>query len=278
MKRKKKITNISQMITPSFFDTHCHFDFEIFDGDRELLWQTCQKQGVIALMVPAVTPQFWPRVKQLHADDARIYYALGWHPCWITETQDSAIDLQVFEQQLKLAAQSEGCVAIGECGLDLLSSDRLIQQLEVLRVHLDLAKQLNMPVIFHCRRAHNQLIRFLKQCHFKQPGVIHAFNGSYEIAMQYIKMGLSLGVGGSITYERANKTREAFKKVPLEQLVLETDAPDMPLCGFQGHRNSPLQIIGVAECLAGLRGQTLVDIANTTTRNAQQLFGLTRHG
>ncbi|RYZ90248.1 MAG: TatD family deoxyribonuclease, partial [Moraxellaceae bacterium] len=134
------------------------------------------------------------------------------------------------------------------------------------------AQDIAMPLIIHCRKAHNELLQQLKHYHFEAGGVIHGFSGSYDMAMQYWSMGFRLGIGGTITYERANKTRQAVKRLPLESLVLETDAPDMPLHGKQGEPNSPVNIIAIAQMLANLRGESLEIIAAQTTLNAQQLF------
>jgi TatD DNase family protein len=141
-----------------------------------------------------------------------------------------------------------------------------------LNIHLQIAQETALPLIIHCHKAHNELIVDLKNFNFPAGGVIHAFSGSYEIAMTYWQMGFRLGIGGTITYERAHKTRQTVTRVPLEALLLETDAPDMPLNGNQGERNSPVNIVRIAQTLADLRGETLETIASQTTSNSQTLF------
>jgi TatD DNase family protein len=145
-------------------------------------------------------------------------------------------------------------------------------QQQLLAIHIEVANQLRKPLIIHCVRAHNELIALLKKNKAEVGGVIHAFSGSYEVAQQYVELGFYLGIGGTITYERAQKTRAAAAKIALEFLVLETDAPDMPLQGKQGQRNSPENIPQIARVLADLRGVTVDEIAAATNHNAMQLF------
>jgi TatD DNase family protein len=267
--------------TPTWVDTHCHFDFEDFDPDRGELWQSCRDLGVKAMVIPGVAPDQWPRMAHLCPPLPGIYFGVGLHPCWLHTYLDGEIwrdplsrqnRLQQLQDSIVAAAAAPACVAIGECGLDQFIDGDPEQQEAVLRCHLLTAAELDMPVVLHCRRAHNDLMRLLKQHPVPRGGVLHAFSGSSELARQYWAMGFFLGVGGTITYERANKTRNAIKELPLEALVLETDAPDMPLYGRQGRRNSPDQIPVIAAALAQLRGESVEVIARQTTLNAQRLF------
>lgn len=140
--------------------------------------------------------------------------------------------------------------------------------------HLQLAIEFNKPVILHSVRAHHYLLPILKKYRPQRGGVIHAFSGSYETAKQYWDAGFYLGIGGTISYERAAKTRAAVQQMPLESLVLETDAPDMPLQGTQGQRNSPEKLLEIAHCLAALRAQSVEQIAQQTSANTWKLFGI----
>jgi TatD DNase family protein len=169
--------------------------------------------------------------------------------------------------------QSPWCRAIGETGLDeLITTPRSF--LETLLIwHLQLAIEFNKPVILHSVRAHHYLLPILREYRPSHGGVIHAFSGSYETAKQYWDLGFYLGIGGTITYDRAAKTRAAVQRMPLESILLETDAPDMPLQGFQGQRNSPEKVIEVAQCLAELCGQAFEQVAQQTFSNTTQLFG-----
>lgn len=270
-----------------FFDSHCHFDFIEFNADRSALWRACNVQGVTRLLMPGVTPLQWQRAAQLCADYEGLCYAAGIHPHWIEQQpwfQKDAVDLlsettleniaALIRQEILRPAKgvATACVAIGECGLDKMIATSLDVQQQLLTTHIEVANQVRKPLIIHCVRAHNELITLLKKHKPSYGGVIHAFSGSYEIAQQYVALGFYLGVGGTITYERAQKTRAALAKIPLEYLVLETDAPDMPLQGKQGQRNSPEYIPQVAQVLAGLRGVDTADIAAATWKNTLALF------
>lgn len=270
-----------------FFDSHCHFDFVEFNADRTALWQACNMAGITQLLMPGVTPDQWQTAARLCGQYTGLLYAAGIHPHWIERQpwfqidKNNLLDVAV---QGKIAAliqhefiRSENenaahCVAVGECGLDKMISTPLELQQQLLTIHIEIARQLHKPLIIHCVRAHNELIALLKKYKPEFGGVIHAFSGSYEVAQQYVNLGFYLGVGGTITYERAQKTRAAVAKIPLEFLVLETDAPDMPLHGKQGQRNSPEAIPQVAQVLANLRGMTLYEIALATSSNATRLF------
>src|SRR5690606_37745894 len=139
-----------------------------------------------------------------------------------------------------------------------------IQQ-QILALHLELAQELKKPLIVHCHKAHNELIAQLKHYQLSAGGVIHAFSGSLEMAQIYRDMGFLLGIGGTITYERAKKTRNAVKHIGLDALVLESDAPDMPLHGRQGQRNSPALIPLIAQALAELQEVPVDEIARATS-------------
>ena len=263
-----------------FVDSHCHFDFSEFDYDRDTVWQECLNKNVSAMIVPGIEPAQWPRLTQLSKQYVGLFYAVGIHPWWLEKLFPEVItpaELETVKHQLRKNSSVLGCVAIGECGLDAMIDQPLIEQIKILRVHVQLASELSLPLILHCRKTHNELITLLKQHNLRAGGVVHGFSGSIETALQYWSMGFYLGIGGTITYERANKTRTAVKKLPIEAIVLETDAPDMPLAGKQGTRNTPTSIPLGAKTLAGLRGESLEIIANKTTENARRLFQIGRY-
>jgi TatD DNase family protein len=282
------------------FDSHCHFDFPAFDQDRASLWQTCQQQGISHLLMPGVSPEQWPLAAQLCAKYPGLVYAAGLHPHWISKwvnermskceaegmsgtlagsdqhRQEFALQKisQLIEGQFSLAANGDAgkCVAVGECGLDKLIATPLALQQQVLHLHIDLANQLHKPLIIHSVKTHNEMLVCFKYNPPRYGGVIHAFSGSLELAQQFVARGFMLGVGGTISYERAQKTRHALSQIPLEYLVLETDAPDMPLQGRQGQRNSPEYLAQIAQILADLRGVAVQDVAAATSANALRLF------
>jgi len=256
---------------PTFFDSHCHFDFAAFDQDREELWQQCQSAGLTQLLIPGTEPEQWQKAEMLSQYYKGILIAAGIHPWCVNQVAQLSADLyDLWRKQL----QHSACVAIGECGLDAMIDTPMDQQIVFFEAHLQLACEHDIPLIIHVRKSHNDTLRLLQQYKPSAGGVIHGFSGSKELAEQYWRLGFYLGIGGTITYPRANKTREAVKHLPLEALLLETDAPDMPLIGHQGERNSPLRIVDIAASLAELRGETLERIALTTTSNSQTLFRL----
>jgi TatD DNase family protein len=261
--------------TMQFFDSHCHFDFAVFDADRELIWRDCNALGLVHLIIPGVAPAQWLTTASLAQQHDGIYVGVGVHPWWIKDgvaDQSLAQYLNVIRQAMHLNIPQEKCVAIGECGLDAVIETPMALQQQVLDVHLQLAQRLRKPLIIHCRKAHNELLIQLKRYDLPAGGVIHGFSGSYELAASYWAMGFRLGIGGTITYERANKTRQAVKQLPLEAILLETDAPDMPINGKQGERNSPIHLVEIAKVLADLRGDALEKIAAQTTVNSRTLF------
>jgi TatD DNase family protein len=255
-----------------FFDSHCHFDFAVFDDDRDLIWRECKNVGITNLIIPGVAPEQWLLAASIAQQYKNIYVGVGVHPWWITVEHDVALYLEKVRHQLQQNISQQNCVAIGECGLDAAIETPMQLQQQVLDIHLQLAQQISKPLIIHCRKAHNELLVQLKRYDLPAGGVIHGFSGSYELAASYWNMGFRLGIGGTITYERANKTRTAVKKLPLDAILLETDAPDMPLSGKQGERNSPAHIIEIAQTLADLRGEPLEKIAAQTTLNSRTLF------
>ncbi len=273
-----------------FFDSHCHFDFAIFDKDRDLIWRECDALGIMHLIIPGVAPEQWPTAAAIARPYRNMYWGAGLHPWWINEESikndnikkeslkndavenDIELFLKSLHQQLQKNSRQQKCIAIGECGLDATIETPIALQQQVLDIHLQLAQQVSKPLIIHCRNMHNELLQQLKAYNLTGGGVIHGFSGSYELAVSYWNMGFRLGIGGTITYERANKTRTAVKKLPLDAILLETDAPDMPLSGKQGERNSPTYIVEVAQTLADLRGESLEKIAAQTTLNSRMLF------
>ncbi|HAS8382498.1 TPA: TatD family deoxyribonuclease [Vibrio vulnificus] len=260
------------------FDTHCHLDFDVFEPARSQHFQRGLEAGVERLLLPSVGPDNWQKVKTLAqwsamlSEEAQpeIFYALGFHPYFLTsdyQQKQSALVALLDERDTR-------CVAIGECGLDDgVEQDAALQE-QALNYQLDLAKQYQLPVILHNRRCHNRLIQLVKAARLPKGGVIHAFSGSYEQGMEWIRLGFYLGVGGTITYPRAHKTRQAISRLPLGKLLLETDAPDMPIFGFQGKLNTPAQIIHPLNELSLLHNQTKQTIASQIWKNSNSLFSI----
>lgn len=252
-------------------DSHCHFDFDAFDANRAQVWQQCRDAGVERMIIPGVSKPRWPALFELVKKEPAWYAAVGLHPWWVAESE-----LEPAQLQREIAAQVDAnpCVAIGECGLDGAIVTPLAEQEPLFRAQLEVAEELQLPLIIHACRCHNEMLRLLKEYRPARGGVIHAFSGSEEIAREYWKLGFYLGAGGTITYERAAKTRRAFAALPLEAILLESDAPDMPIQGRQGERNSPAYLPLIATELANLRGVSVEGLAAQTRRNTETLFSL----
>ena len=252
------------------FDSHCHFDFAAFDSDREAEWHACAALGLDRLLVPGIEPRQWPVAQSLAKRQAGIYFAVGVHPWYLEKLPDG---FHLGEAIAPFVGERE-CVAIGECGLDAVIDTPMAVQEAHFKQHLEAAEHHKLPLVLHVRKTHAQVQSLLKQTTLPAGGVIHGFSGSLEQAEWYWSRGFRLGIGGTITYDRARKTRRAAQLLPLDAIVLETDAPDMPLQGRQGQRNSPTYLPLIAQALADLREESLVEVQERTSVNAQTLFGL----
>lgn len=259
----------------TLIDSHCHFDFDAFAADRAEVWRRCQEQGVDKLVLPGVSIAQWRSLFALVNSEPNWFGAVGVHPWW---AQALALAPERLQQAIVERAQKERasgrCVAVGECGLDANIDTPMDVQVAVLRPQLAAACELALPLILHSVKAHAEVLSQLKEFQPPRGGVIHAFSGSVEIAREYWKLGFYLGIGGTITYERAAKTRRTVSEVPLESIVLESDAPDMPQAGHQGERNSPEYLPAVAQTLADLRGIPVEDVRAQTRKNTERLFDI----
>ncbi len=254
------------------FDTHCHLDFRVFDHDRLQVISRCSKAGIKHICIPGTKEKSWSELLSIAAQpdlQISLYPALGLHPYYQDEHQPCHLD-----KLSQLLNQEKGRIsAIGEIGLDfaLLNTDQTLQ-LFYFDQQLTLAKQHQLPVIIHARKSHDRILQRLRRIQPDRAGIIHAFSGSKQQAEQYIELGFKLGFGGGVTYERARKTRELASSLPLEAIVLETDAPDMPLYGFQGERNSPSQLPIIANTIAKLRAVNLETLLEQTTQNSLEIL------
>lgn len=255
-----------------FVDTHCHFDFPPFTGDEEQSIAKAAEAGVQAIIVPSVEAAYFSRVLDLAAQHPALYAALGLHPIVIERHRDE--DIERLDEIVQTAGDK--LVAIGEIGLDLYREHpHFERQQTILDAQLRLAKRHDLPVILHSRRTHDKLVMHLKRIDLPRKGVVHGFSGSLQQAQRFIELGYKIGVGGTITYLRASKTRDVMAQLPLSALLLETDAPDMPLNGFQGQPNRPEQAARVFATLCELRKETEEAIASALLENTRSVFGIT---
>ena len=262
---------------PTWIDTHCHLDAPEFAPDRDAVRAAAQAAGVTHLVIPAVQRSHWQDVIALahrHGDS----YALGIHPLYTPGAQDS--DIAALRELLSQQRSDPHLVAVGEIGLDFfvpgLDEQRQIWFYEQ---QIRLAREFGLPVILHVRKSSDRLLKTLRQ-HRVAGGIAHAFNGSAQQAQAFIDLGFKLGFGGAITYERALKLRELAACLPLEALVLETDAPDIPphwlystaeqrAAGQPQGRNSSAELPRIAAEIARLRGMGIEQLAQASTANAR---------
>lgn len=260
----------------AWIDTHCHLDAPEFDADRRTVRREAAAQGVVHCVIPAVERSNWDAVRLLahqHGDS----YALGIHPLYTGRAADG--DLALLQEMLAQHHADPGLVAIGEIGLDyFVPGLDPARQERFYRAQLQLARRFDLPVILHVRRSADKLLKGLREIPV-QGGIAHAFNGSLQQAQMFIDMGFKLGFGGAMTYDRALQLRRLAAELPLDALVLETDAPDIPphwlytpaaqrAEGLSQGRNAPAELPRIAEVLAQLRGQPLPALAQATTANA----------
>ncbi len=255
-------------------DTHIHLDLPEFAADLSQVLVCSQSAGVNRWLIPAIGSAYWSALLALHQQYPAIYYALGLHPWFLAQEKDGVIA----ELDEYLKRKPVGLVAIGECGLDGAVDVPMLLQIEMLEKQLALASRYQLPVILHCRKAFNELLRVVKQFDLPRGGVWHAFSGSRQQAEQFIELGFMLGIGGVITYERAEKTRKAVAKLPLESLLLETDGPTMPLSGRQGERNEPAYLPEVLQELALLRHVSVTELSLQIELNAEKMFRFSAAG
>ena len=265
-----------------WIDTHCHLDAAEFAPDRDDVRAAARAAGVAHLVIPAVERAHWQEVVQLahrHGDS----YALGIHPLYTPRADES--DIGALREMLTRQRSDPHLVAVGEIGLDFfvpgLDAERQIWFYEQ---QIKLAREFELPVILHVRKSSDRLLKTLRK-HKVVGGIAHAFNGSAQQAQAFMDLGFKLGFGGAITYDRALKLREMAASLPLNALVMETDAPDIPphwlyttaeqrAEGQSQGRNSPAELPRIAAQVAQLRGISVDTLAQASTANAQQVLGL----
>ena len=249
-------------------DSHSHFDAPEFDGDRDAALARARAAGVTRQVVPAVAASSWPKLREVCAQDAGLFAAYGLHPMYLSEHRPAHLE------DLRTWIEREKPVAVGECGLDFFVEglDAETQQ-QYFDGQLRLAREFDLPVIVHARRAVDAVIASIRRIGGLR-GVVHSFTGSPEQARHLWQLGFLIGLGGPVTYERANRLRALARTMPLDYLLLETDAPDQPDAGIRGQRNEPARLPVVRDVIADLRGITADEVSQATTRNAERLFNL----
>ncbi len=259
----------------SLIDTHCHLDFAAFDADIDDVIKACEAERVHDIVVPAVSQSQWHKTIAFCQNSGAVarHLALGLHPIFIEQHQPQHL------LELEELIQRHQPVALGEIGLDFFIKDddrRPVEkdkQILYFTKQLIIAKQTDLPVIVHVRKAHDECVRLLSDVQLKG-GFIHNFSGSIQHAKKYIDLGFKLGFGGMLTFERSRVIRSLAKQIPLESIVLETDSPDLAVSAHQGQRNSPEYLPHVLNSLASIKQEPAEYVAKITTQNAKQILSL----
>jgi TatD DNase family protein len=252
----------------SFIDTHCHLDAAEFDADRDAEYARAVAAGVGVQIVPAVSRDNFAAVAATCDRYPGCLPAWGLHPMYVHVHRPEHL------ADLRAQIEARRPVAVGEIGLDLFVKglDPATQEFFLVE-QLKLARDHDLPVLLHCRRANDELLKQLRRIGVRG-GIAHAFNGSRQQADAFIKLGFKLGFGGAFTWPRANNLRRLAAELPLEAIVLETDSPDIPPVWIGRGRNAPGELPRIAATLAELRGVDVDAVAAATTRNARALFRL----
>ena len=270
-------------------DTHCHLDYNKFDEDRDAVLQRALEAGITRIMIPALDYDSSLAAIKLAKSHPNIFAAVGFHPTDLDKWGESSI-----ENLRHLATSADKVLAIGEIGLDyywVKETDKQAAQRNILKQQLKLAQAVNKPVIIHMREENDawfgqasiDLLNILSEWHQElsatnhplkeKPGVLHSFNGNLETAQKALALNFYLGVTGPVTYKNADEKRQVIRQLPLERLLIETDAPFLTPVPQRGKRNEPAFVAHIADKIAEIHTTTREQIAEITSANANRLFG-----
>ena len=270
-------------------DTHCHLDFNKFDDDRDAVIQRAWGAGVTRILVPALDHDSALAALRLAEAHPNIFAAVGFHPTDLDKWAVNSI-----ENLRNLAKSADKVCAIGEIGLDyywVKEPEKQARQRDVLKQQLRLAQEVNKPVVIHMReegdawfgQASVDLLGILSEWQaqlmaessplVERPGVLHSFNGNLETAQKAIQLGFYIGITGPVTYKNAEEKRQIIRQIPLERLLIETDAPFLTPVPHRGKRNEPAFVAHIADKIAEIHMTTREQVAEMTSSNAACLFG-----
>lgn len=254
---------------PMIFDSHAHYDSQQFDEDRHELLSSMQENGVGTIINSGADWDSVTEVIELAEKYPFVYAAVGLHPDEVGDLNEERF------AYMKSQCQKEKVVAVGEIGLDYYWDNEAhdVQKKWFIR-QLELARELDLPVIVHSRDAAEDTLKIMKEKAQGLRGVIHCFSYSKELAREYVKMGFHIGVGGVVTFKNGKKLKEIVEEIPLERILLETDCPYLAPVPFRGKRNSSLYIPYIAEEIANIKGVTYEEVVAQTEENGKMLFGI----
>ncbi|WP_109125938.1 TatD family hydrolase [Dyella sp. C11] len=249
-------------------DSHAHIDDASFAPDLGAVFQRASDAGVRHIVVPAIDVASWPRIEAICREYTHAHPAYGLHPIYLDQHRPEHLD------ELRAWLQTHSAVAVGEIGLDYFLPELDVErQRDYFKQQLRVARDFDLPVIVHARRAVDEVTSTMRRIGGLR-GVVHSFSGSLQQAERLWELGFHLGLGGPVTHERAQRLRHIVATMPVERLLLETDAPDQPGACHRGERNEPANIVEVLNVIAELRGESPESLAAATTRNARELFGI----
>lgn len=258
-------------LLPELIDTHCHFDVDEFDADRDAAYARARSAGVVQQVVPGVLARTWDTLDAVVARYPGLYAAWGLHPCYLAEHRPAHL------AGLRARVAARRPVAIGECGLDdfIADADPEAQETYFLE-QLRIARDAGLPVIVHARRAVDRVLKCIRRIGGREglTGVVHSYAGSIEQAERLRDHGFLVSLGGPVTHERAQRLRALVRALPADGLLLETDAPDQPGAAHRGARNEPAWLPEVLATVATLRGEDPAAVAAASTAAARRLFRL----
>ena len=250
-------------------DTHAHYDDEQFDIDREELLSSMESGGIGAVINASATVRSWDKVLEFTRKYPFMYGMIGVHPDEIGE-----LDEDKFARMEELVSEPK-IVAVGEIGLDYYWDKESHEQQKAWFIRqLNLAREKNLPVNIHSREAAADTFDIMKKYAQGMKAIIHCYSYSKEMALEYVKMGYLIGVGGVVTFKNARKLKEVVQAVPIEQIVLETDCPYLAPTPYRGKRNSSLYLPYVVQAIAELKGMTEEEVMEITTENARRFYGI----
>jgi TatD DNase family protein len=257
------------------FDSHCHLDDAPYDKDRSAVLARAEAAGVLGILVPGFEPAEWQGLRALCATSPRLRCAVGLHPWYIQSLSPSARETAL--AGLEASVRIQGAVAVGECGLDKKHAQRggapMELQVDVLRVHLALARKLHLPVVLHCVDAHGALLEVLAaDGPLAEGGVLHSYSGAADLVPRYVAMGLSFSFAGVLTRARAQRPKRSLLAVPLARLLVESDGPDQAAESIHPGRSEPAHVALVLDAMAAIRPESRSALAEATTGNALRLF------
>ena len=252
---------------PMIFESHAHYDSRKFDEDREELLNSMQENGVGTIINAGATWKSVTTGLELANQYPFVYAALGLHPDEVGDLNEERFEI------LKAECQKEKVVAVGEIGLDYYwdNESHDIQKKWFIR-QLELARELDLPVIIHSRDAAEDTLKIMKEHAQGMRGVIHCSSYSKEMAEEYVKLGFHIGVGGVVTFKNGKKLKEVVEAIPIERILLETDSPYLAPEPHRGKRNSSLYLPHIAQMIADLKGLSYEEVVAQTERNSRELF------